>query len=196
MVGEFLPPQLIYKGKTKASLPSSVKFPEGWDLTFTSNHWANETTMKAYVEKIIVPFVNSKRKQLRLNADHRALAIVDKFKGQCTPLIVEILDSNNIDVVYAPANCTDRLQPTDLSINKPAKHFLKEKFQLWYAEQVVKQEEETKVLKPVAFPMKIMKLLGAKWLIEFYDYVVGKPEIVKNGFKAAGITDALGPKSK
>jgi len=99
------------------------------------------------LKKIIVPFVNSKRKQLRLNADYRALAIVDKFKGQCTPLIVEILDSNNIDVVYAPANCTDRLQPTDLSINKPAKHFLKEKFQLWYAEQVVKQEEETKVLK-------------------------------------------------
>ena len=195
MVGEFLPPQLIYKGKTTASLPSSVKFPEGWDLTFTSNHWANETTMKAYIEKIIVPFVNSKRKQLKLNTDHRALAIVDKFKGQCTPLIVEILDSNNIDVVYVPANCTDRLQPMDLSINKPAKHSLKEKFQLWYAEQVVKQEEETKVLKPVAFPMKIMKPLGAKWLIEFYDYVVGKPEIVKNGFKAAGITDALRPKS-
>ena len=48
MVGEFLPPQLIYKGKTTASLPPSVKFPEGWDLTFTNNHWANGNTMKAY----------------------------------------------------------------------------------------------------------------------------------------------------
>ena len=98
---------------------------------------------------------------------------------------------NNIDVVYIPPNCTDRLQLMDLSINKPAKHFLKEKFQLWYAEQVVKQEEEGGVFKPVAFPMKIMKPLGAKWLIEFHDYMRGKPEVVKNGFKAAGITNAL-----
>ena len=77
-------------------------------------------------------------------------------------LYSEILEKNNIDVVYIPPNCTDRLQPMDLSINKPAKHFLKEKFQLWYAEQVVKQEEEGGVVKPVAFPMKIMKPLGAK----------------------------------
>ena len=81
----------------------------------------------------------------------------------------------------------------DLSINKPAKHFLKEKFQLWYVEQVVQQKVEAGVLKPVAFPMSIMKPLGAKWPIKSYDYIVGKP-IVKNGFKDAGITDALEPK--
>ena len=69
--------------------------------------------------------MNSKSKQLKLNADHRALVIVDKFKGQCTPLILEMLDTNNIDdiYIYFPANCTDRLQPMDMSINKPAKHF-------------------------------------------------------------------------
>ena len=61
-------------------------------------------------------------------------------------------------------------------------------------EQVVQQKVEAGVLKPVAFPMSIMKPLGAKWLIEFYDYIIGKPEIVKNGFKDAGITDALEPK--
>ena len=149
--------------------------------------------MKAYIEKIIASFVNSKRKQLKLNADHRALAIVDKFKGKCTSsLILKMLDTNNI----VPANCIDRLQPMDLSINKPAKHFLKEKFQLWYAEEAVKQEEEMNALKPVSFPMSVMKPLGVKWLIEFYDFVIGKPELVKNGFKAAGIMDALGPESK
>ena len=64
-------------------------------------------------------------------------------------------------VTYVPANFTDRLQPMDLSINKPAKHFLKEKFQLWYAEQVVKQEEEMNAIKPwpVVFPMSVIKLL-------------------------------------
>ena len=35
--GTFLPPQIIYKGKTKGCLPS-VAFPEDWHITFTHNH--------------------------------------------------------------------------------------------------------------------------------------------------------------
>jgi len=35
--GMFLPPQLIYEGKTKACLPK-VNFPQGWDVTCTPNH--------------------------------------------------------------------------------------------------------------------------------------------------------------
>jgi len=32
-----------------------------------------------------------------------------------------------------------------------------------------------------------MKPLGAKWLIEFYNYMLAHPKMVQNGFKAAGI---------
>ena len=39
--GEFLPPQVIYKGKTPKCLPN-IEFPMGWHVTFTHNHWANE----------------------------------------------------------------------------------------------------------------------------------------------------------
>ena len=31
-----------------------------------------------------------------------------------------------------PANTTDQLQPLDISVNKPAKEFLKRKFEQWY----------------------------------------------------------------
>ena len=42
----FLPPQIIYAGKTPRCLPST-KFPEDWSITtFTENHWANEKTTK------------------------------------------------------------------------------------------------------------------------------------------------------
>ena len=45
MAGDLLPPQLVYKGTTKACLPT-VKFPDGWDITCTHNHWCNESTVK------------------------------------------------------------------------------------------------------------------------------------------------------
>ncbi len=38
-------------------------------------------------------------------------------------------------IVVVPANCTDRLQPLDVSLNKSAKEFLR-KFHEWYADQV------------------------------------------------------------
>jgi len=37
LAGEFLPAQLIYRGKTMACLPRFV-FPDDWDVTYTPNH--------------------------------------------------------------------------------------------------------------------------------------------------------------
>ena len=59
--GTFLPPQIIYKGKTKAYLPD-VAFPNDWHITFSHNHWANETTVKDYITNIIVSYVLQKRR--------------------------------------------------------------------------------------------------------------------------------------
>ena len=41
--GDFLPPQLIYQGKTPKCLPS-VRFPPDWNITYSENHWSNEQT--------------------------------------------------------------------------------------------------------------------------------------------------------
>ena len=41
-----------------------------------------------------------------------------------------------------PANKTDCLQPLDISVNKPAKTFLKGKLEEWYATEIAKQLEQ------------------------------------------------------
>ena len=185
--GHFLPFQLIYQGKTKASLPPH-KFPEDWHATFTPNHWSNEDVTKDYIQKIIVPYVQYKRKELQLPEDFPALAIYDVFKGQVTKKVFSILEANNIYTVRVPANCTDRLQPMDLSMNKPAKEFMRRKFQEWYAIEVQKQLDQGATdITPVDLRMSIMKPLGAKWLVSLYDYFKTNDSIVLNGFKAAGI---------
>ena len=66
--GNFLPPQLIYEGKTERCHPQ-FKFPAGWHITNSANHWSNEDTMKEYVEMIIIPYVDEKKKDLKL-AEH------------------------------------------------------------------------------------------------------------------------------
>ena len=188
-IGEFLPFQLIYQGKTRACLPA-VTFPSDWNVTYTPNRWSNEDTMKTYIKEIIVPYVKQKREQLKLSADHPALAIFDVFKGQWTEEVLQILEDNNIERVCVPANCTDRLQPLDVSINKPAKEFLRGKFQDWYAGQIIDQlDEET---QQVDMRLSVMKPLCAHWLVDLYDHICANPTFIVNGFAKVGILDILG----
>ena len=71
--------------------------------------------------------------------DYPALAIFDVFRGQTTDAIYELLDENHIFVIKVPANCTNRLQPMDLSVNKSVKDFLLKKFIEWYSTRVMEK---------------------------------------------------------
>ena len=132
--------------------------PQRWDFWHSANHWSNEETMVQYLDKVVFPFVDKKRKQLKLDKDSPALAIFDCFKGQTTQLISDRLKSHNIRVVKVPANCTDKLQPMDVSINKPLTDEMRKRFQAWYAESVRKQLEKGTPLEEI----KLMWLLAVR----------------------------------
>ena len=108
--GKYLPPQLIYKGKSNHCHPKLTPPPE-WDIWHSEKHWSKEETMVRYFEKIIVPFLNQKRTQLNLPMSHPALAIFDCFKGQTTPSVKALHAKHNIRFVLIPPICTDKLQP-------------------------------------------------------------------------------------
>ena len=99
--GEFLPPQLIYPGSTLKSLPKNVNFPSDWHLTTTPNHWSNENTMISYIEKVIVPYVESKRKELQLPPTFPALMLFDHFSGQTSQVIFDTLKKHHLMHVHA-----------------------------------------------------------------------------------------------
>ncbi len=75
-------------------------------------------------------------------------------------------------MAVVPGNCTDRLQPLDISVNKPAKDFLRAKFQEWYSEKIRDSINSEKSEKEhvVDLKLSIVKPMGAQWLIELYDY--------------------------
>lgn len=126
--GDFLPPQVIYAGRSIKCVPC-VSFPKTWHVTFTDNHWANERTTIDYITKILVPYVQEVRRSRSLSANHTALVIFDRFKGQCTPTVFQLLSESSIQIAIVPANLTDRLQPLDVSVNKAVKDHLRKQFQ-------------------------------------------------------------------
>ena len=82
-VGEFLPPQLIYSGKTNRCHPPQ-QFPTDWSITHTEKHWSNKGTMLQYISDVIVPFVSKVHHNLGVGKEQAALAIFDRFRGQMT----------------------------------------------------------------------------------------------------------------
>ena len=121
--------------------------------------------MHRYIENIIVPFVDNKRELLKLKKSHPALAMIDCFRGQTTPGILDLLQENNIITVMVPINCTDKLQPIDLSINKPVKDQMKSKFQEWYASEVQKQLKSVPLDQvKVDLTAAVVKTNCARWI--------------------------------
>jgi hypothetical protein len=61
--GAVLAPQLVFAGKTAASLPEVRAMPKfaKWHFTFTDNHWSTLETTKDWVNCIFVPYVNKVR---------------------------------------------------------------------------------------------------------------------------------------
>ena len=74
--------------------------------------------MKAYIKKILHPYVREKRKELKPAADYTALVIFNEFTSQgYIDNLLKLLEDNHIYFVMVPVNWTDRLQPMKISIN-------------------------------------------------------------------------------
>ena len=136
MTGEFLPPQMLYAGKTNRCHPA-VEFR--WDVHHTENHWSNAASMNRHVDTIVIPFMERTRILLGLPNEQKGLAIFDVFRAHQDKTMLDKLHTNNIKCVFVPACCTDRLQPLDLSVNKDYKDELKGCFQQWYSNEVTNQ---------------------------------------------------------
>ena len=73
-----------------------------------------------------------------------SLVIIDTFKGQDNEEVTKLCRENNCVVIIVPHNLTNKSQPLDITFNKPAKSFIKEKYNILYTEQVTRQLNEGK----------------------------------------------------
>lgn len=125
--------------------------------------------MLAYIDQVIAPFVCRVRDDLGLDKEQAALAIFDNFKGQMTEKVFQRLEELNIHSVLIPANCTDRLQPMDLTVNRAAKSFLEKEFQSWYSKQILQQlEDGISDPLPIDLSSVAIKHIGAAWLDKLF----------------------------
>ena len=114
LAGDVLPLQLIYKGKTKRSLPS-VTFPDGFLLSVNERHWRNEEETLKYIDRVINSYLASKKEELGLPPTQRSLLVWDAFSDQDTDAVKEKVHVSHIEVAQVPKNMTHLLHQLDLT---------------------------------------------------------------------------------
>ena len=136
-----------------------------------------------YIERIILLFVSERRTELKLPKSLSALAIFTCFKGQTTLKVKALLGKHHVRVLIVPANCTHKLQPLDISINKPFKEAMKKQFQLWYASEVRELLKESKLVT-VDVSAAAIKHRSANWIMSTRKEIQGRPD--RDGIQMGG----------
>ena len=104
---------------------------------------------------------------------------MDKASSHINEDIIEKCTGQFCDVSILPSGCTSILQPLDISINKPFKNSLKEKYIRYCIDKGV---VFSKVGKE-----DIINWVGDIW---YSDKIINK-ELIKNSFKVCGLSNKI-----
>ena len=163
--GIFLPMQIIHQGQTDRCHPK-FKFQEEFNITYSVNHWSNEKKTIELIEKVLLPSVRNKKVELDLRSTKKWLLIADVFKRQRTDKVKKLIEKHNGKLVPVPLNMANYFQRLSLTVHRSCKSFLRDKAQIWYAEQVLAQISKGIAPESVSVDLKIsiLKPIHAKWV--------------------------------
>jgi len=105
--GQTLPPMIIFKGKRELK----IDHPAGWIICVQTKGWMDEGLMMRWTKDVL----------LRHTQKERCLLVLDSFAGHKTEAVRKLFRRSNIVPAVIPGGCTSKLQPLDVSINKPFK---------------------------------------------------------------------------
>ena len=91
---------------------------------FTPNHWSSSEKSVEYFKHIIFPYLEKVKEEKGCPEEQKSLVIMETFKGQDNDVLKTLCEENHCVVVLVPNNLTNKFQPLDISVDKPAKSFI------------------------------------------------------------------------
>lgn len=160
-------PLVILKGVRP---PKNI--PNGLLVHMHQKAWANEEIILYWLRNV-----------WGKDNQKRRLLVWDAFSAHITPSVKEAArTSYNSDIAVIPGGCTHKLQPCDVSWNRPFKDAFRNRYDDWLVDGEVS-------LTPKGNRRPPSKELILKWVKESWDEV--SPDVVRKSFKVTGISNEL-----
>jgi hypothetical protein len=122
--GEKLTPLIVFRGTIGGRVAREFSrttdpYPTALHYMTNQNAWMTEEVMIEWIAKILTPFA------LR-HGIQRICLILDSFTVHRSESVRQMLMDHGISVVYIPGGMTAELQPLDVGVNGPFKHYIHE----------------------------------------------------------------------
>ena len=75
---------------------------------FTPNHWSNFEKCVSFFEKIIFPYLKTKKEELVYQKEKYFWIVMDTLKGQDNAEIKELCSKNECELLIVPHNLNNR----------------------------------------------------------------------------------------
>ena len=167
--GRKMKPFIVFKGKR--AIPGASSIP-GVIVKLSDNGWMNEALTIEWITECYGIFWPDQR-----------LLVWDLFKCHTTPKVIKHLKMvAKSKTAFVPGGMTGKLQPADVSWNRPFKIFYKELYDEWLL-----NGEHT--FTPCGNLRSPSKLLCIQWVKQAWDKVTD--EIIIKSFLICGISNAV-----
>ncbi|GBC49157.1 pogo transposable element with KRAB domain [Rhizophagus irregularis DAOM 181602=DAOM 197198] len=130
----------------------------------------NEKEMLWWIETVWTsrnPFGNS-----------RSLLVLDSFRGHIVSSVKNQLVEKNTNIAVIPGDCTSKLQPLDVAINKSFKVKVKERYNDWMSFTIHALTPARRIKRPSYSTV-------ATWVKELWDDV--DKDLIRRSFKCCGV---------
>ncbi|CAC5369508.1 unnamed protein product [Mytilus coruscus] len=169
--GGKLPPYVVFKRKTMPKIP----FPKGLIVQVHQNGWFDDRITKDWLTRVW-----GRRPGAGLS---RSLLVLDAFRCHKSEEVKTLLkDEHKSDLAIIPCGMTSILQPLDVSINKPMKVALRQKWNAWISGDDHSFTNTGRMRKP---ELPVI----CSWIVEAWEEL--DPQIICRSFKKCTISNAL-----
>ena len=171
-------PLVIFRGQGKRI---SKKESDAWDsrvkVMFQPNAWCDEEIMKAWIESEWNNVFTNKPTP----GSTGKILVLDMHRAQQTDVVKALLKKHKTTLVSIPGGCTSRIQPLDVSLNKPFKSAVRA--------QVDKHMfDNLQLYTDGGISASDRRILMTKWIATAWQEVCGKKDMIVRSFKKCGLS--------
>ena len=109
--GCMLKPMVIVKGKTNRTITKIKHSKNEVCIVPQVKAWMDHVLMKVWIKEVLVKY--TKREH--------CLLVLDSFRAHLTDDVATALRKANVTTLVIPGGCTSKVQPVDVSLNRPIK---------------------------------------------------------------------------
>lgn len=159
--GQKLRPFIVFKGRPNGRISRElssavVRHSDAVCCVVQPRAWFDEDVMLTWIEKVLVPFIQSR--------DICNICLVlDSFSCHKTQRVLQSFEQLGLAVVFIPGGLTPHLQPLDVGVNSPFKHWLQEEFAM---------EENTSNLSQTEKRDRVLSRIIRAWACIEHDTIV------------------------